>query len=353
MSLTWTGPNPFLPPIQGGPWAGNLLWNEARNWNNQGIGGTVPDDSYDTGFDFSPPGPITGGISFKSCTVGGIGAPSIKVQLEGVNCIEGVVQAQQGAQLDIVSGSGVFIAFMARGVSGSSGTLNGGSWTMQDVGSGTGGSALFENLTDFILSNGASNIIAAVMGSVTGFSPLTVGNLGGPYTGGGGAQLDIFGGGDFTGGVTSRFAFINAPEYLPKLNLKSMNAAGAAGQPINVYGGQVTFTVPAWLGHPIILDPAHGSPSAAIALYSDTSVPLVVSLPDAREVGIRNSGADWRVYCTVEVNQFSGGFGNVNGFVGIDDFVRVTTAAALTTLKVKGKHFYGNLSFDAGGKVEF
>jgi hypothetical protein len=55
----------------------------------------------------------------------------------------------------------------------------------------------------------------------------------------------------------------------------------------------------------------------------------------------------------VDVHQFSGGFGNVNGFVGILDDVLVTTAAGLTISKVKGKHFYGNLSFDAGGKVNF
>jgi hypothetical protein len=196
------------------------------------------------------------------------------------------------------------------------------------------------------------------MVSIIGFSPLQVGQKNPPIGGDTGlnAQLDVFGGGNFTGGVTAEYPFGGTTD-IPKLNLKSMGAAGAAGQPINLFGGAVTFTTQTWTGHPLILNPARGQIGQADALLanggSEGGVPLAYYLPDARAVGIKDSGADWRVYCTVDVNQFSGGFGNVNGFVGRLDDVLITTAAALTLLRAKGKHFYGRLRFDAGGKIEF
>lgn len=357
-AFNWNGPNPGLPPAQGGPWGGDLNWNESRNWNNQAAGAAFPQNGDDAGFGFSPPGVITGTIAFTNCSAGNFSGTSVQVQLSGVNCIFGSLDATAGGEIDVVSGSGTLQGLMQGGNCGSSGTLNGGTFDIIRSPS-PGGSLLFQNLIDFPLTHRAAETIAAIMGSISGFSPLSVGTKGPFSYSTVNAQLDVFGGGSFTGGVSAIYGFgvILTPPYAPaKLNLKSMSAAGAAGEPINLFGGQVTFTVPAWTGHPLILDPANAqaaSLDALIAEQSESGIPLVYFLPDARTVGIKNSGADWRVYCTVDVHQFSGGFGNVNGFAGINDDVLITTGAALTILQVKGKHFYGNLSFQAGGKVNF
>lgn len=362
MAYQWNGPNPSLPVAQGGPWAGNLDWNEPRNWNNQPAGGTFPADGDDAGFPFSPPGVVSGSIAFQNCAAGNLVGIPVKVQLSGVNCVSGYMEASAGSEIDVVGGGpgGVLNAFMQGGNCGSSGLLQGLAYNIIAATLGGGlGSNLFQNLTNVVFKHTNPGGIAAIMGAISGFSPLQVGQKNPPIGGDTGinAQLDVFGGGGFTGGVTSEFPYGGTFD-IPKLNLKSMGAAGVAGEPINMFGGAVTFTVPTWLGHPLMLNPARGQINQTTALVAngvggEGGVPLAYYLPDARVVGIKNSGADWRVYCTVDVHQFSNGLGNVNGFVGIDDDVLVTTAAALTILRVKGKHFYGKLRFDPGGKVEF
>lgn len=351
-AFSWNGPNPSIG------WPGDLNWNEPRNWNfqNPALGPVFfPTNGDDAGFGFSPPGVVTGTIAFQNCSAGSF-TGTVQVQLSGVNCISGYLDATGGSEIDVVSGSGTLTANMQGGNVGSSGTLNGGTFDIQRT-PALGGGVLLQTLIDFPVTHRGANTIAAIMGSVTGFSPLSVGAKGPFSPSTNNAELDVFGGGPFTGGVSSIYPFGFIFPDPAKLNLKSMSAAGAAGEPIRIYGGQVTFTVPAWLGHPLILDPANAQAGSLDALIangaSEGGIPLVYLLPDARTVGIKNSGADWRVYCTVDVHQFSGGFGNVNGFAGILDDVRVTTGAALTILKVKGKHFYGKLTFDAGGKVEF
>ncbi len=350
----WSGPNPSIG------WAGSLDWNEPRNWNfqNPALGPvSFPQNGDDAGFGFTPAGTISGTIAFQNCSAGS-SSGSVEVKLSGVNCISGFLNASPSAEIDVVNGGGTLTANMQGGNTGSSGLLQGCVYNVESaILGGAPGSNLFQNFSAVVFKHTNPGGIAAIMGNVTGFSPLQVGQKNPPIGGDTGlnAQLDVFGGGNFTGGVTAEYPF-GAVTQLPSLNLKSLNAAGAAGQPINLYGGAVTFTVATWSGHPLVLNPAFGQVNQSTALVADTTefgIPLAIYLPDARAVGIKNSGADWRVYCTVDVNQFSGGFGNVNGFVGILDDVRVTTAAALTTLKAKGKHFYGKLSFDAGGKVIF
>lgn len=354
MAFLWNGPNPSIG------WAGDLNWNEPRNWNFQdpALGPVFyPVEPADAGFGFSPPGVVTGTISFGNLSAGAFFTP-VQLQVSGVNCIAGYLNAAPLAEIDVVTGGGTLTANMQGGNCGSSGTLTGCVFTIIAATLGGGlGSNLFQNFNAVVFKHINPSGIAAIMGAISGLSPLQVGQkfVIGQDTGSN-AQLDVFGGGGFTGGVTSEYPF-GVANGLPKLNLKSMGAAGAAGQPINLFGGAVTFTVATWLGHPLNLNPAYsqiGQPTALVANgTTEGGIPLVVYLPDARAVGIKNSGADWRVFCTVDVHQFSDGFGNVNGFVGILDDVRVTTAAGLTISGIKGKHFYGKLVFDAGGKVIF
>ena len=351
-AYAWNGPNPSIG------WPGSLDWNEPRNWNfqNPALGPvSAPTNGDDAGFGFSPPGVVTGSIAFQNCSAGSF-TGSVQVQLSGVNCVpSGTLAVSGNSEIDVVSGSGPLLALMQGGNVGSSGTLNGGTLDIQRS-PNAGGGVLLQNLNNYPVTHRAAETIAAIMGSISGFSPLSVGTKGPFAYSSVDAQLDVFGGGAFTGGVSSIYAFGFVFPNPAKLNLKNIAAAGASGELIRMYGGQVTFTVPAWLGHPLILDPANaqaGSLDALVAEQPEGGIPLAYFLPDARTVGIKNSGADWRVYCTVDVHQFSGGLGNVNGFAGILDDVRVTTGAALTILGVKGKHFYGKLAFDAGGKVEF
>jgi hypothetical protein len=357
-AFLWNGPNPDIF------WPGTLNWNEPRNWNRQDplnppSGGLrFPTNGDDAAFEFAPPGTVTGSIAFQNLNAGvPSGGSGFEVKLSGVNCIDGYIGPSVGTEIDIVDGRGQLTAFMQGGSVGSSGLIQGCILTVKNappLDTGLGGN-IFQNFDDVVFKLINPGGFVEIFGNVTGFSPLQVGLRTSAFSNGRNAELDVWGGGSFTGGVTSEF-YYGLVDDLPSLNLKSNAAAGAAGQPIKLRGGKVTFAAnggytTAWAGHPLVLDVGgYIGPGPTAGQYG---VPLAAYLPDIRFTNVRNSGATWHLNCFAAVEQLCGTGNLTNGFVGRNDQISVKPTGALVALK-RGQHFHGTLSFDGtGGKFIF